>query len=69
MITVDNVFDNDTITTGGSGPDFGLQGSELGFTAGLGVTHFFGVLPNPRVIGVRANATAIPVIKSTERVL
>jgi outer membrane receptor protein involved in Fe transport len=50
---VDNVLDNDTVKTGGSGPDFGRQVSELGFTAGLGVSHYFAVLPDPRIFGIR----------------
>ena len=54
MVYVDNVFDDDTIKSGGSGPDFGTQVNELGFTAGLGVTQFFGTLPEPRVYGLRA---------------
>jgi outer membrane receptor protein involved in Fe transport len=52
---VDNVFDDDTIKSGGSGPDFGRQASELGFTAGLGTSHYFGTLPDPRIVGVRMN--------------
>ncbi len=51
---VDNVFDDDTIRSGGSGPDFGRQVAETAFTAGLGVSHFFGTLPDPRIFGVRA---------------
>lgn len=51
---VDNLFDDDTIKSGGSGPDFGRQASELAFTAGLGISHFFGTLPPPRIFGVRA---------------
>jgi outer membrane receptor protein involved in Fe transport len=50
---VDNLFDDDTIKSGGSGPDFGVQSSELGFTAGLGTSHYFGTLPDPRIAGVR----------------
>ncbi len=50
---MDNVFDDDTIKSGGSGPDFGRQASELGFTAGLGTSHYFGTLPDPRIVGVR----------------
>jgi outer membrane receptor protein involved in Fe transport len=52
---VDNVLDQDTFTTGGSGPDFGRQVTQLGFTAGFGTSHFFATLPDPRVFGVRAN--------------
>ena len=51
---MNNVFDDDTFLTGGSGPDFGEQVSQLGFTAGFGTTHYFATLPDPRVIGVRA---------------
>jgi outer membrane receptor protein involved in Fe transport len=50
---VDNLLDDDTVKTGGSGPDFGEQVSELGFVAGLGVLFNFAPLPDPRVIGVR----------------
>ncbi|MGI9343233.1 MAG: TonB-dependent receptor [Gammaproteobacteria bacterium] len=53
LLYVDNVFDDRTIQTGGSGPDFGEQVTELGFTAGLGNTHFFGLLPTPRTFGAR----------------
>ena len=45
---LDNALDQDTFTTGGSGPDFG-------FTAGFGTSHYFATLPDPRVFGVRAN--------------
>ena len=55
LIYVDNVFDDDTIKTGGSGPDFGPQVRELGFLAGFGVNHYFATAPEPRVIGVRAS--------------
>jgi hypothetical protein len=41
------------LQTGGSGPDFGKQVTELGFTAGLGVSHQFGTLPDPRTFGAR----------------
>jgi outer membrane receptor protein involved in Fe transport len=52
---VDNLLDDDTIRSGGSGPDFARQVAETGFTAGLGVSHFFGTLPDPRIVGIRAN--------------
>jgi outer membrane receptor protein involved in Fe transport len=52
---LDNALDQDTFTTGGSGPDFGRQVSQLGFTAGFGTSHYFATLPDPRVFGVRAN--------------
>lgn len=50
---VDNVLDDDRFLTGGSGPDFGAQVTELGFTAGFGTTHYFATLPDPRVFGIR----------------
>jgi len=53
VVYVENILDDDTIQTGGSGPDFAKQVTELGFTAGLGLTQFFGVLPNPRTFGAR----------------
>ena len=52
---VDNVLDDDTFRTGGAGPDFGLQNTRLGFTAGLGVNGFFAILPDPRQVGVRTS--------------
>ena len=55
LIYVDNMFDDDTIKTGGSGPDFGAQVKELGFLAGFGVNQYFATAPDPRVIGIRAN--------------
>jgi len=51
---VDNLTDDDTLRSGGSGPDFGQQVVDTGFTAGLGVTHFFGPLTEPRQFGIRA---------------
>jgi outer membrane receptor protein involved in Fe transport len=51
---VDNVLDDDTLRSGGSGPDFARQVAETGFTGGLGVSHYFGSLPDPRIFGVRA---------------
>ncbi|MFQ5635472.1 MAG: TonB-dependent receptor [Gammaproteobacteria bacterium] len=39
LVYINNLFDDDTIQTGGSGPDFAKQVTELGFTAGLGVSH------------------------------
>ena len=53
LLYVDNVFDNDTIQTGGSGPDFAKQVTQLGFTAGFGTSHFFGLLPDPRIVGAK----------------
>lgn len=55
LLYINNVFDDDTIKSGGSQPDFGEQDQLLGFTAGLGVNGWHGTLPPPRVIGVRAN--------------
>ena len=52
---VNNVFDDDTVLTGGSGPDFGSQVTQLGFTAGFGTTHYFASLPDPRVFGIRGS--------------
>ena len=51
---VENLLDDDTFKTGGSGPDFGEQVTDLGFTAGLGTTHYFANMPDPRVFGIRA---------------
>ena len=53
IVYVENLFDDDTLKTGGAGPDFGAQAAELGFVAGLGLQQFFGDLPPPRVIGAR----------------
>ncbi|MDJ0928623.1 MAG: TonB-dependent receptor [Gammaproteobacteria bacterium] len=50
---VENLFDDDTLKTGGAGPDFGSQAAELGFVAGLGLQQVFGTLPAPRVFGLR----------------
>ncbi|MGI9309714.1 MAG: TonB-dependent receptor, partial [Gammaproteobacteria bacterium] len=55
LVFLDNAFDDDTFRTGGPGPDFGLQNSRLGFTAGLGVNGFFGIMPAPRQVGIRTN--------------
>ncbi len=52
---VDNVLDDDRFLTGGSGPDFGSQVTDLGFTAGFGTTHYFASLPDPRVFGIRGS--------------
>jgi hypothetical protein len=54
-VFLDNAFDDDTLRTGGSGPDFGLQTPRLGFTAGFGTNGFFGIFPDPRTVGVRTN--------------
>ena len=56
LVYVDNLFEDDTIRTGGFGPDFGKQVTELGFTAGLGQSLFYGVLPPRRQVGVRITA-------------
>jgi len=55
LIYINNVFDDDTIKTGGSGPDFANQVQELGFLAGFGVNHYFATAPDPRVFGIRAS--------------
>jgi hypothetical protein len=51
LVYVNNLFDDDTFQTGGHGPDFSKQVTQLGFTAGFGVSHYFGVLPDPRTFG------------------
>jgi outer membrane receptor protein involved in Fe transport len=53
LVYVDNLLEDDTIRTGGFGPDFGKQVTELGFTTGLGQSYFYGVLPPPRQVGAR----------------
>jgi hypothetical protein len=53
LVYVKNLLDDDTIRTGGPGPDFGAQVGELGFTSGFGTTHWFGVLPNPQQFGAQ----------------
>jgi hypothetical protein len=53
LFYINNLLDDDTIQTGGSGPDFATQVTQLGFTAGLGTSHFFGVLPDPRNFGAK----------------
>ncbi len=50
---VNNLFDDDTIRGGGSGPDFGERISDMGFSAGLVRSHFFGPLTPPRTFGAR----------------
>ncbi len=55
IVYVDNLLDDDTLKTGGSGPDFGEGATNLGFVAGLGVQQYFGSLPAPRVLGARLN--------------
>lgn len=50
---IDNLLGDDTLKSGGSGPDFGKQVTDLGFVAGLGVLFNFGPLPDPRVFGIR----------------
>jgi iron complex outermembrane receptor protein len=55
IMYVDNVLDDDRFQTGGSGPDFGEQVTQLGFTAGFGTSHYFATLPDPRVFGIRGS--------------
>ena len=53
LFYVDNLLDDDTIRSGGSGPDFGEAFGDLGFSAGLVRTHFFAPLTMPRTLGAR----------------
>jgi outer membrane receptor protein involved in Fe transport len=53
LFYIDNFLEDKTIRTGGTGPDFATQVEELSFTAGLGTSHWFGVLPDPRTFGMR----------------
>ena len=55
LLYVDNVFDDDTLKSGGEGPDFGAGIRDRGFPAGLVQLHSFGALPDPRQVGVRLN--------------
>jgi outer membrane receptor protein involved in Fe transport len=55
VVFLDNAFDDDTFRTGGPGPDFALQNTRLGFIGGLGVNGYFGIMPDPRTLGVRTN--------------
>ena len=55
LLFLDNAFEDDTIRTGGDGPDFALQNTRLGFTAGLGTNGNFVILPEPRTVGIRTN--------------
>ena len=50
---VNNLLDDDTIRGGGSGPDFGERISDMGFSAGLVRSHFFGPMTQPRTFGAR----------------
>ena len=53
LFYVDNVFDDDTLKTGGWGPDLGPGVQGRGFPAALIQLHYFGALPEPRQVGVR----------------
>jgi outer membrane receptor protein involved in Fe transport len=53
LVYVNNLLDDDTIQTGGDGPDFAQQVTQLGFVSGFGVSHAFGLLPDPRTFGAR----------------
>ncbi len=55
LLFLDNALDDDTIRSGSSGPDFALQNTRLGFTAGLGANSFFAILPEPRTLGLRSS--------------
>jgi iron complex outermembrane receptor protein len=50
---IENLFDDDTLRSGGEGPDFGPTQASRGFSAGLVQLSFFGPLPPPRRAGVR----------------
>jgi outer membrane receptor protein involved in Fe transport len=53
LLYVDNVFDDDTLKTGGWGPDVGPSVRGRGFPAGLIQLHYFGAMPDPRQVGIR----------------
>ena len=53
LVFLDNAFDDDTFRSGGTGPAFGLQNTRIGFIGGLGVSGFFGIMPDPRTAGIR----------------
>jgi iron complex outermembrane receptor protein len=53
LIFIDNLFEDDTIKTGGTGPDFAQQVTQLAFVSGFGVSQQFGLLPAPRTFGAR----------------
>lgn len=53
LFYIDNLFDDDTIQTGGSGPDFSTQVTQLGFPTGFGLSHYFALLPDPRTFGAK----------------
>lgn len=59
LLYIENLFDDDTLRTGGSGPDFGANVANI-FAKGeglspLGRSHFFGPMTDPRTLGVRIN--------------
>lgn len=53
LVYINNLLDDDTIQTGGTGPDFAEQVTELGFTSGFGASQSFALLPDPRTFGAR----------------
>jgi hypothetical protein len=55
VVFLNNAFDDDTFRTGGAGPSFSLQNTRLGFIGGLGVNGYFGIMPEPRTLGLRSN--------------
>ena len=55
LLYVQNVLDDDTLKSGGAGPDFGPGIADRGFSAGLVQQTFFGPLPDPRRAGIRLN--------------
>jgi outer membrane receptor protein involved in Fe transport len=55
LFYIDNLFDDDTLKSGGFGPDFGPGIRDRGFPAGLVQLDNFGSLPEQRRFGVRLN--------------
>ena len=53
LFYVENLFDDDTLRSGGEGPDFGPTIQDRGFAAGLVQLNLFGPLPPPRRAGIR----------------
>ena len=52
LLYINNVLDDDTVRSGGSGPDFGPAMGDMGFSAGLVRTHYFGPLTPPLALTV-----------------
>ena len=53
LLYVENLFDDDTVKSGGSGPDFGPQQAVRGFPASLVQNQYFGPVAPPRRAGIR----------------